>query len=351
MSTDPSRRVLVALSGGVDSSVCALLLQRAGYEVSGLVLKLSPCHTSAVEAAELAADALGIPLYVAEEEELFTQNVILPFDREYRRGRTPNPCVICNPTTKFAILSQKARELGCGKTATGHYAGLFQADGRYRIRKAGCLARDQSYMLYRLTQEQLSTLILPLEALPKDDVRAIAREAGLPCAASPDSQEICFVPDNNYPAYLEHRFGPMEEGDFISPEGEPCGRHKGLLHYTVGQRKGLGIALGRPVFIQSMDAETNRIYLADSGREYAGGILLENCLWPAFSAPERPFRCGVRIRSMAKEAPALVTPLEGGAARVDFDTPQRAPAPGQSAVCYDGEFLLGGGFIAKQLTK
>lgn len=349
MPAKPKERVLVALSGGVDSSVCVLLLQRAGYEVGGLVLRLSPCHESAVRAASQAAQALGIPLYMAAEEELFTQNVILPFDREYRRGRTPNPCVICNPTTKFALLNKKARELGYGKTATGHYAGIVRRDGRCLIRRAGCLSRDQSYMLYRLTQEQLSTLLLPLEALPKDEVRALAREAGLPCASSPDSQEICFIPDNDYPGYLERHFGPMPAGDFISPEGIPCGKHKGLLHYTVGQRKGLGVALGRPVFIRSMDAATGRIYLADSGQEYAGGVLIEDCRWPAFEGLKAPFRCGVKVRSMAKEAPALVTPLEGNRARVEFDTPQRAPAPGQSAVCYDGELLLGGGLIACQL--
>ncbi|MDD2954972.1 MAG: tRNA 2-thiouridine(34) synthase MnmA [Oscillospiraceae bacterium] len=351
MSIDPANRVLVALSGGVDSSVCVYLLKKAGYDVGALVLRLSPCHESAVQAARQAAQALDIPLYVAQEEDWFTRQVIEPFNREYRRGRTPNPCVICNPTTKFAILCQKAKELGYGQVATGHYAGVEEKDGRYLLKKAGCLPRDQSYMLYRLSQEQLSMLALPLQALPKDEVRAIAAKAGLPCASSPDSQEICFVPDNDYPGYLERRFGPMPQGDFISPEGVPCGKHRGLLHYTVGQRKGLGIALGRPVFIRSISPETNRIYLADSGQEYARGVWLEDCRWIAFDRPEKPFPCGVKVRSVAREAAALVTPFPDGRALVEFETPQRALAPGQSAVCYDGDYVLGGGLIEKQLEE
>lgn len=204
-------------------------------------------------------------------------------------------------------------------------------------------------MLYRLSQEQLSMLCLPLEGMAKDQVRAIAAQAGLPCASAPDSQEICFIPDNNYPSYIEERFGTMPEGDFISPEGNICGRHKGLLHYTVGQRKGLGIALGRPVFIKSMDPRTNRIYLGDAGEEFAAGVVLRDCRWIPFDEPTRPIRAGVKIRSMAKEAEAQIIPLPNGAARVLFDIPQRAPAPGQSCVFYDEDYVLGGGYIESQM--
>ena len=175
-------------------------------------------------------------------------------------------------------------------------------------------------------------LHLPLAGMSKDEVRAIAAQAGLPCACAPDSQEICFIPDNDYPSYIEERFGKMPEGEFVSPEGTVCGTHKGLLHYTVGQRKGLGIALGRPVFIKSMDPQTNRIYLGDAGEEFASGVLLRDCRWIPFEEPAQPMRSGAKIRSMAKEAAAQIIPLPGGAARVLFDTPQRAPAPGQSCI-------------------
>ena len=226
---------------------------------------------------------------------------------------------------------------------------MEEQEGRYLLKKAKFLPRDQSYMLYRLSQDQLSMLYLPLEGMSKDQVRAIAVQAGLPCAAAPDSQEICFIPDNDYPAYIEARFGKMPEGEFISPDGTVCGRHKGLLHYTVGQRKGLGIALGRPVFIKSMDPQTNRIYLGDAGEEFAAGVLLRDCRWIPFEQPAQPFEAGAKIRSMAKEAAAQIIPLPNQSARVLFDVPQRAPAPGQSCVLYDGDYVLGGGYIESQI--
>ena len=293
---------------------------------------------------------MGIPLIVAQEEEWFQREVVTPWAEAYRRGQTPNPCILCNPSTKFALLCREAKARGFDTIVTGHYAGIEEREGRYLLKKAKFLPRDQSYMLYRLSQEQLSMLCLPLEGMAKDQVRAIAAQAGLPCASAPDSQEICFIPDNNYPSYIEERFGTMPEGDFISPEGNICGRHKGLLHYTVGQRKGLGIALGRPVFIKSMDPRTNRIYLGDAGEEFAAGVVLRDCRWIPFDGkPTRPIRAGVKIRSMAKEAEAQITPLPNGAARVLFDIPQRAPAPGQSCVFYDEDYVLGGGYIESQM--
>ncbi|MCI9405487.1 MAG: tRNA 2-thiouridine(34) synthase MnmA [Oscillospiraceae bacterium] len=343
------KKVLVALSGGVDSSVCVSLMKRQGCDVTGLVLSLSPAHEGTVRAAESVARALDIPLIVAREEEWFQREVVRPWAEAYRRGETPNPCIFCNPSTKFALLCREAKARGFCQVITGHYAGVRLREGRYLLKKAAFLPRDQSYMLYRLSQEQLSLLSLPLESLSKEEVRAIAAREGLPCANAPDSQEICFIPDNNYPAYIEKRFGPMPQGDFIGPDGRVCGHHKGLLHYTVGQRKGLGIALGRPVFIQSIDPQTNRIYLGESGEEYAAGVRLRDCRWIPFDRLPGSLRVGAKIRSAAKEAPASVTPLENGGAQVLFDTPQRAPAPGQSCVLYDGDWVLGGGYIEKQI--
>ena len=183
---------------------------------------------------------MEIPLIVAREEEWFQREVVIPWAESYRRGQTPNPCILCNPSTKFALLCREAKALGFDTVVTGHYAGIEEREGRYLLKKAKFLPRDQSYMLYRLSQEQLSMLHLPLAGMSKDEVRAIAAQAGLPCACAPDSQEICFIPDNDYPSYIEERFGKMPEGEFVSPEGTVCGTHKGLLHYTVGQRKGLG---------------------------------------------------------------------------------------------------------------
>ncbi len=342
-------KVLVALSGGVDSSVCVYLMKQQGYDVTGLVLSLSPAHEGTVRAAQAAAQAMDIPLIVTREEEWFQREVVIPWAQAYRRGETPNPCILCNPSTKFALLCREAKARGFDQVVTGHYAGVEEREGRYLLKKAKFLPRDQSYMLYRLSQEQLSLLSLPLEGMSKDQVRAIAAQVGLPCASAPDSQEICFIPDNDYPSYIEKRFGKMPEGDFIGPDGTVCGRHKGLLHYTIGQRKGLGIALGRPVFVKSMDPVSGRIFLGDAGEEFAAGVLLRDCRWIPFDQPPGPLRAGAKIRSAAKEASSSVSFLADGVVQVLFDTPQRAPAPGQSCVLYDGDLVLGGGYIQKQI--
>ena len=210
-SSATCKKILLALSGGVDSSACVQLMKDAGYEVTGLVLHLSPAHDGTVKAAREAADAMGIELLVADEQEWFQREVVIPWAESYRRGETPNPCIFCNPTTKFAILCQEAKRLGFSKVVTGHYAGIEEKDGRYLLKKAGFVPRDQSYMLYRLSQEQLSMLHLPLEKMSKDEVRAVAANAGLACANAPDSQEICFIPDNDYAGYIERHFGPMEQ--------------------------------------------------------------------------------------------------------------------------------------------
>ena len=351
MSTN---KVLVALSGGVDSSVAVHLLREQGYEVEGVILEFSSAHKPAVEAASVIAEQLNVPLHIIPCYEEFEQNVILPFCREYQAGRTPNPCIFCNPTTKFGIICQTAKKLGFDRIATGHYARVEHLDdGTAVLKKSACLERDQSYMLYRLTQEQLSMLLLPLEGLEKTEVRRIARELGLACADAPDSQEICWLPDGDYASFIEQKLGASQPGDFISPDGQVCGQHKGLLHYTVGQRKRLGIALGYPVFIKEIDPVQNRIYLARTGEEYADGVLLSDCIIQPnpllIPGQKQTAHASVKVRFRASDAPATLTLLPDGQLQVLFDTPQRAPAPGQSCVIYDGATVLGGGYIQKQI--
>ena len=313
-----TKRVLVAVSGGVDSAVAVHLLRQQGYEVEGIILEFSPVHKAAVEQAKVVAEQLGIRLHVRECHREFEQNVILPFCREYKAGRTPNPCILCNPSTKFGLICQAAKEMGFDFIATGHYARIdHQADGTAVLQKSSCLERDQSYMLYRLSQEQLAMLLLPLEGLEKPQVRQIARHLGLVCADAPDSQEICWLPDGDYAAFIEQTLGKSEPGDFVSPDGQVCGRHKGLLHYTVGQRKHLGVALGYPVFIKEIDPEQNRIYLARTGEEYAGGVLLTDCVIqpnPWLNAGQKTAHVLVKVRSRAQDAPATVTLLGDGRA-------------------------------------
>lgn len=345
MSTSSSR-VLVALSGGVDSCVCVHLLREQGYDVRAVVMRMSELHGDTVEAARAAAEALAIPLRVLDLRREFEDQVIAYFLREYSRGRTPNPCVVCNPTVKFHHLLAEADRQDCRYMATGHYARVTEADGEYQLRRGDSPERDQSYMLYRLGQRELSRLLLPLAGLEKPRVREIAAELGLCSANKPDSQENCFIAGKDYAAYIERRLGKSQPGDFIGPDGAPCGKHRGIVHYTVGQRRGLGVALGRPVFVKRIDAASNRIYLADAGGDAVSQAILSQVTAVSGGplAP-RPFSAQVKIRSVAAPAGARIEPLEDGRVRVVFDRPQRAVAGGQSLVVYDGDRLLGGGFI------
>jgi len=340
-----NKTVMLALSGGVDSSVCAELLKRDGYSVKAVVMKMSPAHDDTVKSAKQAADALSIPLTVLDLTEVFEKKVIEPFINDYRCAKTPNPCVICNPYVKFHYLSECAKNEGCTFIATGHYCSIDKQNGRFFVKKSDCVERDQSYMLYRLPQEVLKRLIFPLSSYSKTEVRQIARDLGLFCAEAPDSQENCFIPSNDYAAYIEERCGKMPQGDFISPEGKICGKHKGIIHYTIGQRKGLGIALGKPTFIREIDADTNNIYLAYEGGQNKDEILVGDCTFMLLEGLTEPTVADVKIRSAAKCEKAILTPLENGIVKVNFEKSVRAPAKGQSAVFYIGDAVLGGGFI------
>ena len=333
-------KVLIGMSGGVDSSVAVRILQEQGFAVQGAVIRFSPAHDAAVTAAQATADTLKIPLHIIDAEQAFKTHVILPFCENYCAGRTPNPCIACNPLVKFRLLAEKADELGCAFIATGHYARVeVGEDGISRIAVPESAARDQSYMLYRLPQDILRKLVLPLGEFEKDDIREMARELQLACADTPDSMEICFIPDGDYSAYIRARGFSPKAGRFIGPDGEDLGAHAGVDHYTVGQRKGLGIAAGRPLFVKAI-LPSGDIQLAETGQEYSTRMTLTDLATP----DGEPLAVGeylVKIRSAAKPTPCRYD----GSGSVTFPEPVRAPAPGQSAVFYRDGLVYGGGII------
>ncbi len=335
-------RVLIGMSGGVDSSVAVRILQQQGFAVTGAVIRFSPAHDAAVDAAKRAARQLGTECVTLDARALFEQAVVEPFCADYCEGRTPNPCVRCNPSVKFAALLEAADRLGIRYISTGHYARVeADADGVSRIHQPASLARDQSYMLSRLGQDVLSRLILPLGEFEKEDVREMARDFGLDCADAPDSMEICFIPEGDYAAYIEARGLAGKGGRFISPDGEDLGPHRGVLHYTVGQRKGLGIALGEPVFIREI-LPNGDIRLARAGEEYFTKVTLADIATP----DGKPLPAGeylVKVRSAAKPQPALFD----GESTLVFREAVRAPAPGQTAALYRDGAVWGGGFITR----
>ena len=336
-------RVLVGMSGGVDSSVTVRILQEQGFAVEGAVIRFSPAHDGAVAEAKAAAKALGVPVHVIDAGADFEREVVAPFCADYCAGRTPNPCILCNPGVKFKLLAKKADELSIHYISTGHYARIERcADGVCRLCAPESAARDQTYMLYRLSGDILERLILPLGEFEKDDVREIARDIGLSCADAPDSMEICFIPDGDHAGFIRSRGMQPKTGRFIGPEGEDLGAHLGVDHYTVGQRKGLGISAGRPLFVKAI-LENGDIQLAESGGEFHTRIVVGDAVTP----DGKPLPAGeylAKIRSTAKPAACHVT-AEGGALAADFAEPVRAAAPGQSAVFYRDGYVVGGGII------
>ena len=343
------------MSGGVDSSVAAYLLTRDGYDCIGCTMKLCPddvAHEGGCCTADDAADArsvarrVGIPFHVFNMTDDFRREVIDRFVSRYLAGRTPNPCVDCNRTMKFALLRRRGEELGYDCLATGHYARIEYRDGRWTLRKARDPSKDQSYVLYHLTQAELAKTLFPLGDLTKSEARALAAENGFLNAAKPDSQDICFVPDGDYAAVIARYTGKTEpEGDFVLPDGSVIGRHKGISRYTVGQRRGLGVAYSEPLYVKRILVAENKVLLGRDEDLYGTSCDVSDANWIAGETPSAPVRCAVKIRYRQTEQPATVTPLEGGRAHVEFDSPQRAITPGQSAVFYDGDEVLGGGEI------
>ena len=355
-------KILIAMSGGVDSSVAAGLLCRDGNECIGATMKLyhnedagiprahTCCSLDDVEDARSVCYKLGMPYYVFNFSDDFGEKIIDKFVRSYESGLTPNPCIDCNRYMKFDKLYERAKILGCDHIATGHYARITQENGLYQLRKAYDETKDQSYVLYQLTQEQLSHLLLPVGSFEKPEIREQAEEAGLANAHQADSQDICFIPDGVYVRFL-HDYGGVtpQPGDFVDETGRVLGRHRGLECYTAGQRKGLGVSADRPLYVISKNAENNTVLLGDNEELFSAALLASRVNWIAGETPAEKVYCTAKTRYSQKECDAVVTPLEGGCAHVELLTPQRAVTAGQAVVFYDGEEVLGGGTIEKAL--
>uniref|UniRef100_UPI00402AD20C tRNA 2-thiouridine(34) synthase MnmA n=1 Tax=[Ruminococcus] torques TaxID=33039 RepID=UPI00402AD20C len=354
------KKVVVGMSGGVDSSVAAYLLKEQGYDVIGVTMQIwqeedvctveengGCCGLSAVEDARRVAAALGIHYYVMNFREEFKKNVIDYFADSYVNGQTPNPCIACNRYVKWEALLKRSISIGADFIATGHYARVEQlSNGRYALRRSATAAKDQTYALYNLTQEQLKRTLMPVGEYTKEEVRVIAEKIGLLVADKPDSQDICFVQDGNYAAFIEEHTGKKaSEGNFVTSDGTVIGRHKGIIHYTVGQRKGLGLALGYPAFVLEIRPETNEVVIGTYEESLTTVVRAKQLNFMSVEDLKEPLRVFAKIRYNHKGAWCTVERTKEDEVTCCFEEPQRAVTPGQAIVFYDGEYVLGGGTI------
>lgn len=353
-------KVVVGMSGGVDSSVAAWLLKEQGYDVIGVTMQIwqdednvvqeengGCCGLSAVDDARRVAAFIGIPYYVMNFKQEFQKNVIDYFTEEYLNGRTPNPCIACNRYVKWEALLQRSLSIGADYIATGHYARIDKLpNGRYAIRRSATLAKDQTYALYNLTQEQLAHTLMPVGNYSKDKIREMAEEIGLQVAHKPDSQDICFVSDGDYASFIEETTDtPIRQGNFVTPDGKILGKHKGIIHYTVGQRKGLGLALGYPAFVLEIRPETDEVVIGTYEESLTHTLRANELNFMSIEDLTEPMRVFAKIRYNHKGAWCTVEKTGEDEITCTFDEPIRAVTPGQAVVLYDGEYVLGGGTI------
>lgn len=344
------KKALIAMSGGVDSSVAAYLMKQAGYECIGAVMGLYGKEDKVkqnINDAKEAAKRLGIPFYIFDFKEEFEKEVIERFIRTYEKGETPNPCIYCNKYLKFGLFYEKAVELSCDYIVTGHYARIIKGEKEYELRQAVYKEKDQSYVLYSIPQEILKHTVFPLGELSKEEVRRIAAEQGFLNSQKPDSQDICFIDDGDYGRFLrEYTKKDYPSGDFVDFKGNILGKHKGIINYTIGQRKGLGISAANPYYVCRISPEENQVVLGSNGDLFTKSLTASDINWTVQKVPSFPFRTQAKIRYRQEKQWAVAEPARDGGLRLTFDEPQRAVTKGQAVVLYDDDKVLGGGIIS-----